>query len=73
MMVVVNLQMSFLSPPFAYAIFFLRGINPDEMGIDTNTIIRGVLPFIALIALGLILMIIFPDIILWLPNTMMKR
>jgi TRAP-type mannitol/chloroaromatic compound transport system permease large subunit len=73
MMVVVNLQMSFLSPPFAYAIFFLRGIIPDEMGIDTNTIIRGVLPFIALIALGLTLMVVFPDIILWLPNTMMKR
>jgi tripartite ATP-independent transporter DctM subunit len=73
MMIIVNLQMSFLSPPFAYAIFFLRGIIPDEMGIDTNTIIRGVIPFIALIALGLTLMVIFPDIILWLPNTMMKR
>jgi C4-dicarboxylate transporter DctM subunit len=43
------------------------------MGIDTNTIIRGVLPFIVLIVLGLTLMVIFPDIILWLPNTMMKR
>ena len=73
MMIIVNLQMSFLSPPFAYAIFFLRGIIPDEMGIDTNTIIRGVIPFVALIALGLTLMVIFPDIILWLPNTMMKR
>jgi tripartite ATP-independent transporter DctM subunit len=73
MMVVVNLQLSFLSPPFAYAIFFLRGIIPDSMGIDTNTIIRGVLPFLALIAVGLTLMVIFPDIILWLPNTMMKR
>ena len=73
MMVVVNLQLSFISPPFAYAIFFLRGIIPDEMGIDTSTIIRGVLPFMALIAVGLILMVIFPDIILWLPNTMMKR
>jgi len=73
MMVVVNLQLSFISPPFAYAIFFLRGIIPDEMGIDTSTIIRGVLPFMALIAVGLILMVIFPEIILWLPNTMMKR
>jgi tripartite ATP-independent transporter DctM subunit len=73
MMVVVNLQLSFLSPPFAYAIFFLRGIIPDSLGIDTNTIIRGVLPFMALIAVGLTLMVLFPDIILWLPNTMMKR
>lgn len=73
MCVVVNLQLSFMSPPFAYAIFFLRGIIPGEMGIDTNTIIRGVIPFLCLIAIRLTLMIFFPDIILWLPNVMMKR
>jgi tripartite ATP-independent transporter DctM subunit len=73
MCVVVNLQLSFLSPPFAYAIFFLRGVIPSEMGIDTNTIIRGVIPFLGLIIIGLTLMIIFPDIILWLPNLMIKR
>jgi tripartite ATP-independent transporter DctM subunit len=73
MCVIVNLQFSFMTPPFAYAIFFLRGIIPDDMGIDTNTIIRGVLPFVGLIAIGLTLMILFPDIILWLPNLMIKR
>jgi tripartite ATP-independent transporter DctM subunit len=73
MCIIVNLQFSFLSPPFAYAIFFLRGIIPDEMGIDTNTIIRGVLPYIGLIGVGLTLMILFPEIILWLPDHMMKR
>lgn len=72
MMVIVNLQMSFMSPPFAYAIFFLRGIIPDEMGIDTNTIIKGVIPFIFIIAVGLILLGIFPEIILWLPNKMLR-
>jgi tripartite ATP-independent transporter DctM subunit len=73
MCVIVNLQFSFMTPPFAYAIFFLRGIIPEEMGIDTNTIIRGVLPFVGLIAVGLTLMIVFPEIILWLPNLMIKR
>ncbi len=73
MMIIVNLQMSFLTPPFAYAIFFLRGICPDEWGIDTETIIRGVYPFIALIAIALIIMVFFPQIILWLPNLMIKR
>lgn len=72
MMVIVNLQMSFMSPPFAYAIFFLRGIIPDEMGIDTNTIIKGVIPFIFLIAVALILLGIFPEIILWLPSKMLR-
>jgi tripartite ATP-independent transporter DctM subunit len=72
MMVIVNLQMSFMSPPFAYAIFFLRGIIPEEMGIDTNTIIRGVIPFICLIAVALVILFIFPEIILWLPSRMLK-
>lgn len=73
MCAIVNLQFSFMTPPFAYAIFLLKGIAPPEMGIDTNTIIRGVLPFVGMIAIGLTLMIIFPDIILWLPNLMIKR
>ncbi|MGQ9695674.1 MAG: TRAP transporter large permease [Thermodesulfobacteriota bacterium] len=72
MMIIVNLQMSFMTPPFAYAIFFLKGIIPDEMGISTNTIIRGVIPFIALIAIALGLMVLFPEIILWLPSKMLK-
>jgi len=70
MMVIVNLQMSFLTPPFAYAIFFLKGAAAPELGIETTDIIRGVIPFIMLIAVGLLLMIAFPQIILWLPSTM---
>ena len=70
MMIIVNLQMSFLTPPFAYAIFFLKGAAAPELGIDTADIIRGVIPFIGLIVIGLILMIAFPQIILWLPSTM---
>jgi tripartite ATP-independent transporter DctM subunit len=68
MMIVVNLQMSFMSPPFAYSIFYLQGISKPEWGIETNHIIRGVIPFIFLIMVGLILCIIFPDIILGLPK-----
>jgi len=70
MMIIVNLQMSFLTPPFAYSIFFLKGAAAPELGIDTTDIIRGVIPFIALITIGLLLMIAFPQIVLWLPSTM---
>jgi len=70
MMIIVNLQMSFLTPPFAYAIFFLKGAAAPELGITTSDIIRGVIPFIALIGIGLLIMIAFPQIILWLPSTM---
>lgn len=69
-MVCVNLQMSFLTPPFAYAIFFLKGTAPPELGIETMHIIRGVIPFIVLILVGLALCTAFPQIILWLPNRM---
>jgi TRAP-type mannitol/chloroaromatic compound transport system permease large subunit len=72
MMIIVNLQMSFMTPPFAYAIFFLRGAAPPELGVTTADIIRGVIPFVILIVVGLGLLIIFPEIIMWLPQKMIK-
>jgi len=70
MMIIVNLQMSFLSPPFAYAIFFLKAITKPEQGIDTAHIIRGVIPYMGLIVIALLLMVVFPQIITWLPARM---
>ncbi|NUH65090.1 TRAP transporter large permease subunit [Sulfitobacter sp. S0837] len=60
----VNLQTSFLTPPFGYALFYLRGIAPD---IPITTIYRGVMPFVGLQVLALALIIIFPGIAIWLP------
>lgn len=71
-MICINLQMSFMTPPFAYAIFYLRGLARPEWGIDIMHIIRGVIPYVILIMVGLGLCIIFPDIILWLPHQMIK-
>ena len=68
----VNLQMAFMSPPFALAIYFLKGVTPPEYGINTGHIIKGVIPFIILIWIGLGLMVAFPEIILWLPSKMIK-
>jgi len=68
LVVCVNLQMSFLSPPFAYAIFYLKGVAPPE--VQMIDIIKGVIPFLVLQAIGTALVIIFPDIILWLPSKM---
>jgi len=72
MMIIVNLQMSFMSPPFAYAIFFLKGVTTPEMGVETGHIIRGVIPFIGLVVVALLLFIKFPQLITWLPNMMIK-
>lgn len=66
LLVCVNLQMSFLTPPFAYAIFFVKGAAPPE--ITTWDIYRGVIPFVTLQAIGLVVCILYPEIILWLPR-----
>lgn len=70
MMIIINLQMSFLTPPFAYAIFFVKAASPPEYGVETYHVIRGVVPYIFLVATGLLLCIAFPQIILWLPGLM---
>jgi len=71
-MVCVNLQMALMTPPMAPAIFFLKGIAKPEWGIKTTDIIKGVAPFVALIAIALVVCILVPDIILWLPHQMIK-
>ncbi len=70
MMIIVVMQTSFLTPPFAYAIFYLKGIAPPE--IQTGHIYRGVVPFILLQFVGVALLAIFPQLILWLPSLMGK-
>ncbi|MCH8074393.1 MAG: TRAP transporter large permease subunit [SAR324 cluster bacterium] len=62
----VNMQMSFLSPPFGYALFYLKSVAPPE--ISMATIFKGALPFLFIQAFALSICIIFPEIILWLPR-----
>ena len=62
----VNMQMSFLSPPFGYALFYLKSVAPPE--ITMGIIFRSALPFLALQAVGLAICILFPQTILWLPK-----
>ncbi len=66
MMNIVVMQVSFLSPPFAYAIFYLKGIAPPE--VRTMDIYRGIVPFIVLQLIGVSILAAFPNIILYLPR-----
>jgi tripartite ATP-independent transporter DctM subunit len=68
LVVCVNLQMSFISPPFAYSIFYLKGVSPPQ--VQMMDIIKGVIPFLVLQAIGTGLVILFPQLILWLPSKM---
>jgi len=72
MMICINLQMSFMTPPYAFAIFILRGTARPEFGITTADIIRGVAPYVVLIIIGMGLCIAFPQLITWLPGQMIK-
>jgi TRAP-type mannitol/chloroaromatic compound transport system permease large subunit len=66
MMITVNLQTSFLTPPFGWALFFLRGVAPPE--ISTRHIYLGVIPFVGLQIIGMVLVFFFPAIATWLPK-----
>ena len=62
----VNMQMSFISPPFGYALFYLKSVAPP--GVTMAQIYRASLPFLILQATGLAICIIFPEVVLWLPR-----
>ncbi|MBZ9567224.1 TRAP transporter large permease subunit [Modicisalibacter tunisiensis] len=65
-LVAINLQTSFLTPPFGYALFYLKGITEGQIGI--GTIYRSIIPFVLLQLAGLILCMVFPALVLWLPG-----
>ncbi|CAN0415687.1 unnamed protein product [Scytosiphon promiscuus] len=65
-LVAMNLQTSFLTPPFGWALFFLKGVAPP--GVTTADIYKGVIPFIGIQMIGLLLLFLFPGLATWLPN-----
>ena len=65
-MIAINLQTSFLTPPFGFALFYLRGVAPPE--IKTVDIYKGVTPFIAIQLLLLIILALYPGLVTWLPD-----
>lgn len=65
-MIAVNLQTSFLTPPFGFALFYLRGVAPPS--ISTAQIYRGVIPFVAIQLLMLVILALFPRLVTWLPE-----
>ena len=65
-LVAVNLQTSFLTPPFGFSLFYLKGVAPPS--ITTGHLYRGIVPFVLLQGLVLGLLVIFPELITWLPK-----
>jgi TRAP-type mannitol/chloroaromatic compound transport system permease large subunit len=65
-MIAINLQTSFLTPPFGFALFYLRGVAPAS--ISTAQIYRGVIPFVAIQLAVLLILTAFPKLVTWLPD-----
>ncbi len=67
----VNLQTSFLTPPFGYALFYFKGVAPA--GFTMMHVYKGIIPFVGLQILGMVLICVFPELATWLPNFFFSR
>jgi TRAP-type mannitol/chloroaromatic compound transport system permease large subunit len=67
-MIGINLQTSFLTPPFGFALFYLRGVVPPE--VTTMDIYRGIIPFVIIQLFALGLLALFPAMVTWLPKAL---
>ena len=65
-MIAINLQTSFLTPPFGFALFYLRGVAPPE--VTTGMIYKGIIPFVVIQLLALVVLASFPELTTWLPR-----
>ena len=70
LIIAVNLQTSFLTPPFGFSLFYLKAVSPPE--IKLSHIYKGITPFVLIQIIVLALIISFPNAVLWLPNTVDK-
>ncbi len=68
-LVAVNLQTSFLTPPFGFALFYMKGVAPSS--VRMQEIYRGIIPFVTLQVIGILIVLEFPGLALWLPNLML--
>ena len=68
-LIAVNLQTSFLTPPFGFALFYLKGVTPPE--IDTMDIYKGIIPFVIIQIIGLGIICLIPEAVTWLPRTVL--
>jgi TRAP-type mannitol/chloroaromatic compound transport system permease large subunit len=69
-LVAVNLQTSFLTPPFGFALFYMKGVAPSS--VRMQEIYRGIIPFVTLQVIGILFVLEFPSLALWLPALMLE-
>jgi tripartite ATP-independent transporter DctM subunit len=65
-LIAMNLQASFITPPFGFALFYLKGVAPK--GVKTTDIYRGIVPFVCIQLFAIVLLVLFPQLVTWLPS-----
>jgi len=68
-LIAVNLQTSFLTPPFGFSLFYLKGVCPPE--IQTIDIYKGIIPFVIIQLIGLAIICLIPESVTWLPKVIL--
>ena len=68
MLIALNLQTSFLTPPMAMSAYYLKGVQSKN--VELMEIFRGIMPFLGIVIFAMVLMYMFPGIALWLPDTL---
>ena len=66
MLIALNLQTSFLTPPMAMAAYYLKGVQPDK--VELMEIFRGIMPFLGIVILAMVIVYNFDGVVLWLPE-----
>jgi len=69
-LIAVNLQTSFMTPPFGFSLFYLKAVTPPE--IRTGDIYRGIIPFVLFQLIGLLIVVMFPQLVTWLPSVVFR-
>ena len=69
-LIAMNLQTSFLTPPFGFSIFYLKGVAPPE--VTTTHLYKGIIPYVVIQLIALLIVVLWPDIALWLPKVIIK-
>lgn len=70
-LIAVNLQTSFMTPPFGFSLFYLKAVTPPE--VTTGDIYRGIIPFVIVQVIGLVIVVLFPQLATWLPKVVFGR
>jgi tripartite ATP-independent transporter DctM subunit len=70
-LIAVNLQTSFMTPPFGFSLFYLKAVTPPQ--IKTGHIYRGIVPFVLFQLVGLCIVVLFPELVTWLPKVVFRQ